>query len=267
MPDPKRTLTLFFVLLLVAYGCSSPRFPSGAGAIRTPVLSRSDIAKVGQAIWQNECAGRVDQLVYWKDGEEWPSVGIGHFIWPPSTYAGTFKAGEFHRVLAYLQSRGVKTPKWMCTHAPWTNKRAFERDTRRRRELQELMHATIALQAEYIVNKLTDTLPRLASHVPPEQRDLFTRRVNRLLRTPKGTFALIDYLNFKGAGTAPQEQYQGHRWGLLQVVLGMQDDQDPLRSFVASAKWALRQRVYLSDPKRNEARWLPGWLARLDRYL
>lgn len=90
--------------------------------------------------------------------------------------------------------------------------------------------------------------------------------MNRLLKTPRGTFALIDYLNFKGSGAKAHENYHGHRWGLLQVVLGMDEEGEPIAAFVASAKRVLRRRVLHADRKRNEERWIPGWFARLDRY-
>src|SRR5436190_1178359 len=39
------------------------------------------------------------------------------------------------------------------------------------------------------------------------------------------------------------------------------------KAFAESAKAVLRNRVRNSPPERNEARWLPGWLKRVDTYL
>ncbi len=47
--------------------------------------------KIGDAIWRNECQGRVGGLTHWKSGEEFPSFGIGHFIWYPAGVHKTFK--------------------------------------------------------------------------------------------------------------------------------------------------------------------------------
>jgi hypothetical protein len=40
-----------------------------------------------------------------------------------------------------------------------------------------------------------------------------------------------------------------------------------VKSFAESAKTVLRNRVRNSPPERNEARWLPGWLKRVDTYV
>jgi hypothetical protein len=79
---------------------------------------------------------------------------------------------------------------------------------------------------------------------------------------------LIDYVNFKGEGVLSTERYQGRGWGLLQVLEGMSDsgEASPLSEFAASAKRVLRQRVKNAPPGRNEERWLPGWLKRIDSY-
>ncbi|MBX9724225.1 MAG: hypothetical protein K2X81_22645, partial [Candidatus Obscuribacterales bacterium] len=44
-------------------------------------LSEKEAAAVGQKIWRNECSGSIDGLTSWNAGEEFPSLGIGHFIW------------------------------------------------------------------------------------------------------------------------------------------------------------------------------------------
>jgi hypothetical protein len=52
----------------------------------------------------------------------------------------------------------------------------------------------------------------------------------------------------------------------LQVLENMHGTQSALDEFAASAKTTLRRRVANSPPERGEARWLPGWLARVDGY-
>ena len=37
----------------------------------------------GMKIWQNESGATVSGLTHWNEGEEFPSLGIGHFIWYP----------------------------------------------------------------------------------------------------------------------------------------------------------------------------------------
>ncbi len=54
-------------------------------------LTAGQKAKIGRKIWQNECAGSVDGLTSWNGGEEFPSLGIGHFIWYPAGFKGRFE--------------------------------------------------------------------------------------------------------------------------------------------------------------------------------
>ncbi len=249
-----------------SFGCTIPAIITSSKNIAVKSLSQEEIARVGQKIWHNECGGRVDQLIYWKEGEQWPSVGIGHFIWPPETYQGAFKEGEFHTLLSYFEKEGVQIPKWASKYSPWENEDDFNKDIRGRQELQELMLATIRLQADFIVSRLYDTLPKIVVGLKKKESSRFISNTNELLSSSNGTFALIDYLNFKGAGTAAHEHYQGHRWGLLQVVIEMKNRGDPVDRFIASAKRVLQRRVTHAASHRDEGRWIPGWFARLDRY-
>ncbi len=81
-----------------------------------------------------------------------------------------------------------------------------------------------------------------------------------------GTFALIDYVNFKGEGTLLTERYNGQGWGLLQVLEAMPGEGDATRAFSQAAKAMLARRVRNAPPERHEERWLPGWEARVERY-
>ena len=92
------------------------------------------------------------------------------------------------------------------------------------------------------------------------------RQFDRVASTAQGYYALVDYVNFKGEGTLPTERYHGQGWGLMQVLENMRGTQSALDEFTASAKTVLRRRVANSPPERGEARWLPGWLARVDGY-
>src|SRR5437764_15174930 len=94
-------------------------------------------------------------------------------------------------------------------------------------------------------------------------------RFERVASTAKGCYALVDYVNFKGEGVLATERYAGQGWGLLQVLEGMKEGTtgcEAVKSFAESAKMVLRNRVRNSPPARNEARWLPGWLKRVDSY-
>jgi hypothetical protein len=52
-----------------------------AAQASTASLSDSQALEIGRRIWKNECAGTVSGLTSWNKGEEFPSLGIAHFIW------------------------------------------------------------------------------------------------------------------------------------------------------------------------------------------
>jgi hypothetical protein len=77
-----KSLTVILSLALLSCstfsGSSSAQGPAATGI---PNLSESQKMAIGKKIWQNECGGTVDGLTTWNVGEEFPSLGIGHFIW------------------------------------------------------------------------------------------------------------------------------------------------------------------------------------------
>ena len=102
--------------------------------------------------------------------------------------------------------------------------------------------------------------------VDAEKKKCIKTRFQKLYSDPKGLYALIDYVNFKGEGVSPRERYKGQGWGLLQLLEEMKDGTDLMASFCDAAKLVLARRVANSPPEKNEARWLSGWNARIDSY-
>ena len=47
---------------------------------------------------------RTNEVLWWNPGEEFPSLGIGHFIWYPAGVDGPF-IESFPRLLAFLSAR------------------------------------------------------------------------------------------------------------------------------------------------------------------
>ena len=69
-------------------------------------------------------------------------------------------------------------------------------------------------------------------------------------------------------GTNLKESYQGHRWGLLQVLQAMDDSLvSPSQNFVNAAKNLLAQRVAHAPAEKPEKQFLAGWYKRLETYL
>jgi hypothetical protein len=66
-------------------------------------LSSSEAELIGRRIWQNESGGTVAGLTAWNSGEDFASLGIGHFIWYPAGRRGPFEE-SFPPLLQYLAS-------------------------------------------------------------------------------------------------------------------------------------------------------------------
>ncbi len=61
--------------------CAAPPSVGNAEVVSRPTrLSPDQLQRVGQRIWQNECSGTIDGLTSWNSGEDFASLGIGHFI-------------------------------------------------------------------------------------------------------------------------------------------------------------------------------------------
>lgn len=230
---------------------------------------------IGIKIWFNESGGSVMGLTAWNDGEDFASLGIGHFLWHPyPSKRASFNSG-FPHLLRYLESRGAKIPLWLqganSRYCPWSNRREFmdAKNSRKMAELRIFLQQTIPLQAEYLNRNLQEILPDLLASTPSEDRWFICNKFYTLARTPAGIYALVDYLNFKGAGVTNSLHNYKHGSGLLQVLSGMKfapSHYTPLQAYVWSAKNALARRVNNSTSKYYE-QCLPGWYKRLNTYL
>jgi len=224
--------------------------------------------EIGMRVWQNECAATLDGLLSWNKKEEFASLGIGHFIWYPAK-RGIYKE-TFPSLISFLKSKGVEMPLWVieARHCPWKNRQEFERakGSKKMMDLKRLLKETIALQAEFMAERLDEAHASLESHAPRERKTAVLANYKRLSDAPGGLYALLDYVNFKGMGTASEERYQGVGWGLLQVLEGMSQEGAPLDEFIRSAKEVLTRRVQNAPAERNEPIYLDGWCKRIDTY-
>lgn len=229
-------------------------------------------AWISEQIYRNECAAKPENLVHWNRGEDFPSLGIGHFIWYPVGSSGVY-VEQFPQLMAFLLLEGIALPEYVQQAladggAPWPNREAFlaARQTPEVLELQRLLEQTRELQFAFIRQRFEQQLPKLLAAAGDRQAEL-EQKAAELLALPTGSYPLIDYVNFKGAGTSPAERYQDQGWGLLQVLALMQaNTDDPLLAFALAADAVLTQRVALAPQARGESRWLAGWRARLATY-
>ncbi len=233
--------------------------------LRAAELSDGELAVIGRKVWVNECAGTVAGLTSWNEGEAFASLGIGHFIWYPAGMRGPFEE-SFPPLVEYLAAHGEPVQAWMRGACPWNSRADFmaARQSGRMEALRKLLADTVPLQARFIARRMRDALPKMLAVADDPGK--VKQNYERLAETEAGTFALIDYVNFKGEGTLETERYNGQGWGLLQVLEAMSAEGDPTRAFAQAARAMLARRVRNSPPDRHEDRWLPGWDARVDRY-
>ncbi|WP_372964569.1 hypothetical protein [Marinobacter sp.] len=236
-------------------------------------LTPAQLDWVGQSIFQNECAGKLDCLVHWNEGEAFPSLGIGHFIWYPKEVDGPFTE-SFPNLVQYMVQRQAPVPDWLRSlepfDAPWPDREAFlqSENSAEVAELREFLAGTQGLQAEYIFRRADESLKNVIAAAPEPRRDELEGYLGRLSETPGGVYALMDYVNFKGEGLVPSERYQGQGWGLLQVLLEIvvEPGKSVLDSFREAAGRVLTRRAENAEKAIERERWLPGWLKRLDSY-
>lgn len=200
-------------------------------------------------------------------------MGIGHFIWYPKGFNGRWTE-SFPDFVRFAQAAGQHDiPAWILStkDCPWDSRAAFQRDFNGAKlsSLRSFLAKTVALQTEFIIAKSQAALPKILAAAPTSERNRIQSNYNLLTQTTNGTYALIDYVNFKGEGINPRERYNGHGWGLLQVLANMRPShggQDAARAFADSAKRTLDRRIQNSPPARGESRWRAGWHNRCETY-
>jgi len=231
-------------------------------------LSGSELHHIGRRIWKSECNGTVEGLTSWNSGEEFASLGIGHFIWYPEGVNGPFDE-SFPKLVHFMQEKGAKTFSFLSGPCPWHSRSDFlrARQSTEMKQLRDLLASTVDLQTQFLINRLEEALPKMLAEADSGEREKVRNNFQRLTRSPSGCYALVDYVNFKGEGTLATERYAGQGWGLLQVLNQMpQGAGEAPRQFSQAAVEVLRQRVKNAPPARHAERWLSGWIRRVNGY-
>lgn len=235
-------------------------------------IAQRDAIEIGQKIWMNESLGKISGLTVWNEGENFASLGIGHFIWYSQNQADRFTE-TFPDLLIFMQKQGVILPDWLqnIPECPWVTRQEFlnNQQSDKMLSLRTLMKNTVPLQVQFMIKRLEFALPKILETLPSqEQRTHVYEQFYRVAQTPKGVYALLDYVHFKGEGISPTERYQGQGWGLLQVLEQMSGDsvETATEEFAEVAELILKRRIHNSPPERHETRWLSGWKKRLDTY-
>ncbi len=242
-------------------------------------LTDKQANQIAHKIWLNEGSGKRSKLVWWNKGEEFASVGIGHFIWFTADKPMWFWEA-FPPMLRFITAHGAKPPPWLTpqTHCIWNHysawKDAKRHATPKMRELTAFMERTKGLQARFMLHRLNTAFPKILQYATAHhQGTIVARNYRRLLYRkngtvdPQGAYILIDYINFKGDGINKGERYQGKGWGLYQVLNRMNPaDPNPYHAFAVAGKWVLERLTHISPPARRLYRFKRGWFNRMDSY-
>jgi hypothetical protein len=278
-PDRRVVLqTLAGALATVAALPARAQTPTPDGTIPRLAISPETAARVGQQVWQNESGRSIAGLTAWNDAEDFPSLGIGHWIW--------FKAGghpvfeeSFPRLLVYMRERGAKLPAWLdkprIPPCPWQNKADFQRQFNgpELTGLRRFLVDTIPLQTQFLLVRADAAIPRMLATLPePADRRHLIAQLDRLVRSSPDLYPLIDYVNFKGEGISPKETFfdpatrRNEGWGTKHLLLEMKGSAigpPALAEFSRSAKYVLDRRIRNHPPSK---RWQAGWHKRCETY-
>jgi hypothetical protein len=243
-------------------------------------ITKEQASYIAAKVWQNEGALQDRYLVHWNDGEDFASLGIGHFIWFPKGHTEKFRE-VFPLVLKFMEEKNATMPHWLNskTSCPWGSKaelfEAKAKNNKQYLELFDFLKQNMGYQAMYMSQRAFDALPLMLSTLKDEkEKEIIRHRYNKILYNNDGSinehglYILIDYVNFKGEGTLKSERYNDQGWGLLQVLENMDHkEKDRFKAFSDSAKAMLSRRISNSPKERGEERWRIGWNKRLDTYL
>jgi hypothetical protein len=222
---------------------------------------------------RRETGGDDHKLIFWHQGEAMASLGIGHFLWFPSSVQPT-ATETFPALIDTLVALRVELPPWLAHRfaigergCPWSSRDELKaaEGLPHYQDLMQLLMTTKEQQARFVLDRFSKDLKATLQSLPSEARAQLQARLGALAAASAFS-ALVDYAHFKGWGTNPSERYQGHGWGLVQVLEQMRCDTLPC--FVESAEGVLTERVRLAPPERIsfEKAWLPGWLRRVRAY-
>lgn len=239
-----------------------------------------DVAqKVGHKIWLNETDGNRDAITSWNAGEEFASLGIGHFLWFPAGKPAPFEE-SFPPLLEFLRQQNAHLPSWVdkvpIPPCPWTSRADFKKNfnSPQMKELRQFLLDTVAGQAQYLVVRANGAMEKiLRTATDNAERAHIITQFSRIVQASKDLYPLIDYVEFKGEGINPEEtavdKQTGTRqgWGLKQVLLKMNgtaiEPKAVLGEYADAAQSVLQQRVR-NIPGNHM--WESGWLRRVDTY-
>lgn len=237
--------------------------------------SQEELDFIGDLIFFNETSRNEKFLVWWNDGENFASLGIGHAIWFREGQDPGYEEG-LPLLVAFYRQKNIKLPRILeeNKHCPWQSK--AEQDAARSSEdfinLTQFFIDTKDIQTEFMLQRCLASLEKIKaiSESPLHIEKQFQRMAN----SEGGFYPLIDYVNFKGEGIKDTETKRGLGWGLKQVLEGMKGEEtgpSALTDFSVNASFMLSRLIVNSCSEGSEKcstlnRWHKGWLRRCLSY-
>ncbi len=278
------SIFLYFMLILSFFSCkkrnevetsevqSKNILADNIMFLGRPVEAKS-VTNLKNKIYKNEAKSSPDYLVFWSEREDFPSLGIAHWIWFPQFPANFNKSSlptqedTFPGLLRFLASRapklGVEIPEFLRSQDgqvvsinPFKNRIDFMNRTAERDSLKKFLMLTMDLQTQYLIKTVSDKVERaIKSRVSDESE--FRAILLNISGSAAGIYPIFDYVNFKGDGTDTT-------WGLLQVLDRLKGKISPTANhFSQACIETLKQRVV--DRPKDKA-FLAGWISRCESY-
>lgn len=247
----KKNLLFCFALFSVMF-FSSLLLAQSAFKIQTPVLpipqatdlTDDELLEIGIKIWQNQCGvwdhpekvthEMKKSITDWE--ENYAQIGIGQSIWYPADENKKFQE-DWPHVAQALKEKGYPIEDWMLGVCPWNNREEFlaDFDGDRLKALRKMLakKALIIEQARCVAERLDASLSKIDLAIDAETgitndeknavKKMIFKKFYKVATEdyPRGLYALMDYVHFKGEGVLSTETINGLGWGLRQVLEGM----------------------------------------------
>ncbi|MGL4687878.1 MAG: hypothetical protein ACRCVS_04240, partial [Fusobacteriaceae bacterium] len=95
-------------------------------SLALPLPSKEELNHVGNLIYKNETGLKKELLIHWNKGEEFPSLGIGHFIWYPENFKNGPFDESFPGLIEFYKENNISVPSILSTrYSPWSNINEF----------------------------------------------------------------------------------------------------------------------------------------------
>ena len=151
-------------------------------------LTREQLLSVADKIFKNETGGSINELVAWNDGENFPSLGIGHFTWFKASGGRSGFGDSLPEMVAYYRKQGIKLPKILEENrfSPWQSKsELMAKKARGDKDIQELISffdSTRDIQVMFIYERLKSSLDKMLN--ASSNKENLKNQFNRMVETP-----------------------------------------------------------------------------------